>query len=104
MAGAYSVGGESMQTWMPSAIDSYVTHTSPSLNGFAHYRRDKLSIGMNAQWKFRKPASLDELAAFVTLELQAICTLSVSSDYRVPYVGGTVQIDTVAPPRNVMQF
>src|SRR6266704_3330599 len=36
-------------------------------------------------WKFRRPASLDELAAFVRLELETINTLFTSSDYPTPY-------------------
>ena len=35
-------------------------------------------------WKFRRPVSLDELAAFVQLELETINTLFTSSDYPTP--------------------
>lgn len=50
-------------------------------------------------WKFRRPASLDELAAFVQLELETINALFTSSDYPSPYVGGVIQIEKFpAPP------
>ncbi len=53
-------------------------------------------------WKFRRPASLDELAAFVRLELETINTLFTSSDYPTPYVGGDIQIEKIpAPPGTI---
>jgi hypothetical protein len=49
-------------------------------------------------WKFRRPASLDELAAFVRLELETINTLFASSDYRTAYIGGAIQIEKIPAP------
>jgi hypothetical protein len=49
-------------------------------------------------WKFRRPASLDELAAFVKLELETINTLFMSSDYPSPYIGGAIQIEKIPRP------
>jgi hypothetical protein len=49
-------------------------------------------------WKFRRPASLQELAAFTKLELETINTLFTSSDYPSPYIGGTIQIEQIRPP------
>jgi hypothetical protein len=53
-------------------------------------------------WNFRRPASLDELAAFVQLELETINTLFASSDYPSPYIGGTIQIEQIPPPRGAV--
>ncbi len=49
-------------------------------------------------WKFRGPTSLDELAAFVRLELETINTLFASSDYPTPYIGGDIQIEKIPVP------
>lgn len=39
-------------------------------------------------WRFRRPASLDELAAFVQFELETINTLFMSSDSQPPISAG----------------
>jgi hypothetical protein len=49
-------------------------------------------------WKFRRPASLNELVAFVRLELETINTLFASSDYSSPYIGGDIQIESIPAP------
>jgi hypothetical protein len=49
-------------------------------------------------WRFRRPASLQELAAFAKLELETINTLFTSSDYPSPCIGGTIQIEQIPPP------
>ncbi|MFJ3419610.1 hypothetical protein ACIPN8_25050 [Streptomyces sp. NPDC086082] len=51
-----------------------------------------------SDWKFRKPVSLDELAAFVRLELETISALYMSSDYPSPYIGGEIQIVKIPAP------
>jgi hypothetical protein len=53
-------------------------------------------IWREPSWKFRPPRSLDELAAFVRLELETINTLFTSSDYPTPYIGGLIQIEKVS--------
>jgi hypothetical protein len=55
-------------------------------------------------WKFRPPASLDELAAFVQLELETINTLFTSSDYPSPYIGGVIQIEKIPAPSGAMSL
>lgn len=55
-------------------------------------------------WKFRRPASLDELAAFVQLELETINTLFTSSDYPAPYIGGVIQIEKIPAPSGTINL
>jgi hypothetical protein len=55
-------------------------------------------------WKFRRPASLDELAAFVKLELETINTLFMSSDYPTPYIGGAIQLEKISAPPGAMSL
>jgi hypothetical protein len=55
-------------------------------------------------WKFRRPASLDELSAFVRLELETINTLFTSSDYPSPYIGGVIQIEKILAPSGAMSL
>lgn len=55
-------------------------------------------------WKFRRPASLDELAAFVQLELETINTLFTSSDYPSPYIGGVIQIEKIPAPSGAISL
>ena len=50
------------------------------------------------QWRFRAPGTLEELAGFVKLEIQAIGTMYQSSNYSAPLIGGEVQIETITPP------
>lgn len=59
-------------------------------------------VWANQDWRFRPPRSLDELASFVGLEIRAICTMFVSSDYSAPYIGGEVQIEKFEPPPNAV--
>ncbi len=51
-------------------------------------------------WQVRAPQTLEELAGFVKLEIQAIGTMFQSSDYPAPLIGGDVQIETIPPPPN----
>ena len=55
-------------------------------------------------WKFRAPRSVDELARFVDLEIRAIGAMFFSSDYAAPYIGGTVQIETIRAPHNAIKL
>ncbi len=55
-------------------------------------------VWLEPSWKFRRPASLDELAAFIRLELETINTLFMSSDYPTPYIGGAIQIEKIPVP------
>lgn len=55
-------------------------------------------VWRHPDWEFRRPASLDELAAFVRLEMEAVNTLFTSSDYPSPYIGGDVQVELVPIP------
>ena len=55
-------------------------------------------------WKFRRPASLDELGSFAELELRAMDAMFKNSDYPAPYIGGEPQIQLIAPPRNAVRF
>ncbi|MFC1402428.1 MULTISPECIES: hypothetical protein [Streptacidiphilus] len=55
-------------------------------------------------WKFRRPASLDELAAFIRLELETINTLFASSDYPSPYIGGDIQIESIPAPSGAISL
>ena len=55
-------------------------------------------------WKFRRPASLDELAAFVKLELETTNTLFTSSDYPTPYIGGGIRIEKITAPSGTMNL
>jgi hypothetical protein len=205
LAGAYSVGTESMDNWLPGCIASYSASAAPSLSGFARHLAAQLEssptpgdarlfhiagytddadgvhpefyfvrnigginvttgdyegvtsnyqvtedfwtrdypqapAGMFAAggsqryfngypagriaylgamqklqefyeqvwhepgWKFRRPESLDELAAFVQLELETINTLFTSSDYPSPYVGGGIQIEKIPAPSGTMSL
>ena len=56
------------------------------------------------RWEFRRPASLDELAAFVELELETINTLFTSSDYPTPYIGGVIQIEKIPSPSGTLNL
>jgi hypothetical protein len=55
-------------------------------------------------WKFRRPGSLDELAAFIQLELETINALFASSDYPSPYIGGVIQIEKIPAPSGAMSL
>jgi hypothetical protein len=50
LAGTYRVGGQRMDTWMPSCIAdySYYTGQGASLGGFAHYLKQRLEHGLTA--------------------------------------------------------
>lgn len=205
LAGAYSVGTESMATWLPACIASYSASAGPSLHGFADRLAAQLQSGPTANqarlfhiagyvndvgrihpefyfvrniqgintvsgeyegvtstyevtedfwtrdylqapngmyaaggyqryfngfpagriaylgatqrlqefyeqvwgepnWRFRRPSSLDELAAFVRLELETINTLFMSSDYPTPYIGGDIQIEKIPAPSGTMDL
>ena len=205
LAGAYSVGTEPMDNWLPACIASYSVSAAPSLSGFANYLAAQLESSLtpdkarlfhiagyvndasgvhpefyfvrNIQdinattgayegvtssyqvtedfwtrdypqapsglfaaggsqryfngypsgriaylgatqklhefyeevwrephWKFRRPASLDELVGFVRLELETINTLFMSSDYPSPYIGGVIQIEKIPRPSDAMSL
>jgi len=205
LAGAYAVGTESMDSWLPACIASYTTSAMPSLSGFANHLAIELQSSPTANearlfhiagyvndasgihpefyfvrniqdisartgayegitsnyqvtedfwtrdysqapanmfaaggtqryfngfpsgriaylgamqklkefyeqvwrepsWKFRPPESLDELAAFVRLELETINTLFVSSDYPTPYIGGVIQIEKIPAPSGALRL
>jgi len=53
-------------------------------------------------WHFREPRNIKELGRFVDLEVRAIDALFFSSDYPAPYIGGTVQVETIAAPTNAV--
>lgn len=55
-------------------------------------------------WKFRPPRNVDELGAFVELEVRAICTMFGSSDYDATYIGGDVQIEKIPAPSNAVRL
>jgi hypothetical protein len=55
-------------------------------------------------WRFRRPASLDELAAFVQFELETINTLFMSSDYPTAYIGGQIQIEKIPAPSGAVNL
>jgi len=62
------------------------------------------SVWSNPNWQFRRPRSLDELTAFVQLELETINTLFTSSDYPSPYIGGSIQIEKISAPSNALSL
>jgi hypothetical protein len=205
LAGAYAVGAESMDRWLPACIASYATSAAPSLSGFANYLAAQLQssptpgearlfhiagyvsngsgvhpefyfvrniedinprtgdyqgvtsnyqvsedfwgrdyrqapagmftaggfqryfngypsgriaylgatqrlqefyqqVWSEPSWKFRPPKSIDELAAFVRLELETINTLFTSSDYPSPYIGGAIQIEMIPAPSEAISL
>lgn len=55
-------------------------------------------------WKFRPPRDVDELAAFMELEVRAICTMFGSSDYDAAYIGGEIQIVKIPAPANAVRL
>jgi len=55
-------------------------------------------------WNFRAPQTVDELARFVDLEIRAIGAMFYSSDYSAPFIGGTVQLETIPPPSNALKL
>jgi hypothetical protein len=55
-------------------------------------------------WKFRPPASLQEIGAFVELELRAMDAMFRSSDYPAPYIGGEPQVRLIPAPANAIAF
>jgi hypothetical protein len=62
------------------------------------------AVWSNPNWQFRRPRSLDELTAFVRLELETINTLFASSDYPSPYIGGSIQIEKIYAPTNAVSL
>jgi hypothetical protein len=55
-------------------------------------------------WRFRAPASLEEIGAFVELELRAMDAMFRSSNYPAPYIGGEPQVQLIPPPANAIAF
>ena len=205
LAGAYAVGAESMDSWLPACIASYSKSATPSLSGFANHLAVQLQSSSTAgearlfhiagyvndasgvhpefyfvrniqgindrtgayegvtsnyqvsedfwtrdypralagmfaaggsqryfngyppgriaylgaieklqefyeqvwrepSWKFRRPESIDELAAFVQLELETINTLFTSSNYPSPYIGGTIQVEKISAPSGAISL
>jgi hypothetical protein len=63
VAGAYSVGGQSMEAWMPACIDAYAASDQPTLAGFADYLGHRL--GDAATNEERNSGSLIHIAGYV---------------------------------------
>src|SRR5262252_7189122 len=63
VAGAYSVGGESMDTWMRTTIDRYAATDRPRLGEFAYQLGCCLSEDMNDDE--RRNGSLIHIAGYV---------------------------------------
>jgi hypothetical protein len=47
LAGAYSVGTESMDNWLPACITSYSASATPSLRGFASHLAARLESSLH---------------------------------------------------------
>jgi hypothetical protein len=73
------------------------------LGAMRKLREFYVQVWHEPSWKFRQPASLDEVAAFVRLELETINTLFTSSDYPTPYVGGDIQIEKIPAPSGTLR-
>jgi hypothetical protein len=71
-------------------------HLTRSLNAFF---RQVWSV---PGWRFRAPASLEEIGAFVELELRAMDAMFRSSNYPAPYIGGEPQVQLIPPPANAI--
>ena len=50
----------------------------------------------NADWQFRRPQTIEEVALLLELQVHAIGTLFTVSDYAAPPIGGPVQILTLS--------
>jgi hypothetical protein len=56
IAGAYSVNGVSMATWIPATVGKYISSPNPHLGGLAEFLRVRLEVEMRPTEK--KCASL----------------------------------------------
>jgi len=56
------------------------------------------------RWRFRAPRTVDELARFVDFEIRAIGAMFHSSGYSAPFIGGTVQLETISPPSTAVKL
>lgn len=95
-AGMFAVGG----------FQRYFNGTPPGriayLGAAQMLRQFYEQVWNKPTWRFRRPASIDELAAFVRLELETIKTLYMSSDYPSPSIGGDVQIEKIPAPSGAL--
>lgn len=66
LAGTYRVGSQRMDTWMPSCISDYATSPQPTLEGFAHYLKDRLDRELNDRQK--ADATLIHVVGYVSEE------------------------------------
>jgi hypothetical protein len=64
-AGAYRVGNERMDTWMPSCISAYAASTkSPTQEGFANYLAERLNTDVTRRQRQR--GSLIQIVGYVS--------------------------------------
>ncbi len=97
-AGMFAAGGSQRYfNGFPSGRIAY-------LGAMQMLQRFYESVWSNPNWQFRRPRSLDELTAFVQLELETINTLFTSSDYPSPYIGGSIQIEKISAPSNALSL
>jgi len=98
---------------VPNMFDLGGTHLY--FNGFPDGRIAYLAVNQWLQdfynrvwsrggWQFRVPATLDELAGFVELDVRVICTLFKSSDYPAAIVGGDIQVEKIPAPANAVKL
>jgi hypothetical protein len=64
LAGAFTVNGESMETWIPRQVASYASTSQPSLQGLAESLRQRLGAEMSSQEK--QSGSLMHLAGYAS--------------------------------------
>ena len=69
IAGTYSVGGQTMELWMPACIDAYAGSDQPTLAGFADYLGHRL--GDEATNEERSSGSLIHIAGYVVQDSAA---------------------------------
>jgi len=63
LAGSFSVGGQSMDVWMPECISTYGVTAAPTVRGFSEYLGERLSSEMNDSEK--RGGSLIHVAGYV---------------------------------------
>jgi len=71
---------------------SYIILESDMASFFEH-------VWSNRAWKFRRPASLQEIALIVDLYIRTIGVLFSMSDYSAPFIGGTPQVYAIPRPQ-----
>jgi hypothetical protein len=97
-AGRFAAGG--FQRYFNGFASGRIAYFGATLRLQEFYE----SVWNEPSWKFRRPTSIDELAAFVKLELETINTLFMSSDYRSPIIGGDVQLEKIPAPPGAMSL